>query len=122
MYEYKKEVNFLLKYTLLIDLVLITVFYFYSKLSMELFLGVLVGVIVMISNFIIIVITSINSLKKPPIIASRSVVISYMLRFMAIIVIVSLCFIFGYVNGFIVLLHLVYPKILFSLNILIGKE
>lgn len=121
---FKDDVKYLIKYSLLVDLVLILCLLFFGDLNTKILLGILVGVIVMVANFVIMVITSTNGLKKSPSTASKYVVISYSLRYIVVFFLLAFCLVSENKNAyaFFIAIHLIYPKIFFSLKILIGKE
>jgi len=122
MLAYADEIKYLAKYTILIDIILCTLLYICNEFTKEAFLGVLVGVIVVIVNFIVIVITSINSLKKSPKVAAKKMFLSYILRYILIFGIIATCFSSNVINPWYIMLNLIYPKIIFSFKILLGKE
>ncbi|MGL5973354.1 MAG: ATP synthase subunit I [Oscillospiraceae bacterium] len=122
MINYVKDVLFILKYSVVIDFSIFLLLIYNNSFNISDILGTLFGLTVMSLNFLILVRTSIDALKKTPYQAQKHIFLSYFLRYTAILIILSIAFLHKDINEWMIIIHLFYPKVFFSLRVFLGKE
>lgn len=119
--EFKKDFFEFEKAVLLIDAIVLAGLTLFGQLNLPNLIGLLAGIVLVSLDFYLIIIHSVAAVQTVER-AKFKATANYFLRMAIVAVFLVGCFQFAFVNQWIVLIHVFYPKIIFILKPLYRKE
>lgn len=119
--EFKKDFFEFVKAVLCIDAVFFALLCLFGQFSLPLVFGFFVGIVLVSLEFYLIIVHTMGAVQ-PEGNAKRNAMGGYFIRYIIIGIVLVVCIKVPLINEWVVIAHLIYPRLIFTIKAILRKE